>query len=413
MRWKKPLVRPPVVRTRLAWRDLLPESLNSLTVRPGRTVMTMLGTLLGVGAFVVVLGLTGMAAAQITGTFSVLRATEVTVDDVGPASLDGTLASFPADADQVVGSLRGVTAAGVSWPLPGGPADVTTTLDPRVMPRQLGVYAASPGYLEALGAHTSSGTLFNRFDQARETRVAVLGKDAAAQLGVTSAALRPTVFLHGASYTVVGIIDDVKRQAGALSAVFIPDTTARAAHGQPSSTGAAAMLVATELGAADQVARQLPVALRPDRPELLRVNPPRTDRAVEESVFAALNPVFFSLSALTLLIGGVGIANTTLVAVVERTGEIGLRRALGARPRDVYVQFLAEAILVGTLGGLVGTALAVAAILCVALLLQWTAILDPAVTLTAPLIGTVTGALAGLYPAIRAARVPPLEALHR
>ena len=410
---RKAHVHPPVAGTRLAWRDLLAESLNSLTVRPGRTMMTILGTILGVGAFVAVLGLTATAAGQITGTFSVLRATEVTVDDAGSASPDGTLSSFPADADQIAVSLPGVTAGGVSWLLPGGPADVTTTLDPRVTPRQLGVYAASPGYLKALGARTSSGTLFNRFEQSRATRVAVLGKDAAAQLGITSTVLGPTVFVHGTAYTVIGIIDDVNRQASALSSVFIPDTTARAARGQPSAIGAATMLVATELGAADQVARQLPVALRPDQPGLLRANPPRTDHAVERSVFAALNPVFFSLAALTLLIGGVGIANTTLVAVIERTAEIGLRRVFGARPRDIYAQFLAEAILVGTLGGLVGTALAVVTTVCVAVLMQWTAILDPTITLTAPLIGTVTGALAGLYPAIRAARVPPLAALHR
>lgn len=119
------------------------------------------------------------------------------------------------------------------------------------------------------------------------------------------------------------------------------------------------------------------------------------------------------LAAITLLIGMVGIANTTLIAVVERTPEIGLRRAVGARPRHVTGQFLTETTAIGTVGGLIGTALGILTVIVVALAQSWTAIMNPLFTLPAPLIGAVTGLLAGLYPAWRAARIEPLEALRR
>ncbi|OXY88640.1 hypothetical protein BEK98_41070 [Streptomyces diastatochromogenes] len=108
-----------------------------------------------------------------------------------------------------------------------------------------------------------------------------------------------------------------------------------------------------------------------------------------------------------------GIASTTFVAVLERTAEIGLRRALGARARHIAAQFLTESTALGLIGGPVGTALAVAAVLVVALAKSWTAVLDPATVLPAPLLGAAVGLLAGLCPSVRAARVEPPEALRR
>lgn len=405
--------RPPAAGTRLRRRDLLGEAVAALAQRPTRTVLTMLGTILGVGAFVAVLGLTATATGQITSTFSALRATEVVVDDVGTADVDGTASSFPDDADELAQAVSGVTAAGRTWLLPGGATQVGTSLRFDATTVQLQVYAATPGYLHALEPTMASGALFTDFERAQTMHVAVLGAAAASRLGITSTVLDPTVVVHGTPYTVIGIIADVQRQAGALSSVFLPDTTALQAYGRPEATSPASMLVTTQLGAADQVAEQLPTALRPDRPDLLRATPPPSAHPVESDVFAALNPVFVALAGLTLLIGAVGIANTTLVAVVERTGEIGLRRSLGARSRDIARQFLTEAILVGTLGGLIGTALAVLTVLAVSLAESWTAILDPSYTLAAPLVGALTGALAGVWPARRAAHVPPIQALRR
>src|SRR5690242_8297273 len=121
--------------------------------------------------------------------------------------------------------------------------------------------------------------------------------------------------------------------------------------------------------------------------------------------------LFLILALISLLIGAVGIGNTTLVAVLERTGEIGVRRSVGARPRHIAAQFLAESTALGTLGGLIGTCIGVGIVVIFAATKNWTAVLNPAYTLPAPLIGTVVGLLAGAYPALRAARTSPLEAL--
>jgi putative ABC transport system permease protein len=138
---------------------------------------------------------------------------------------------------------------------------------------------------------------------------------------------------------------------------------------------------------------------------------PPVPQALQSQVSGDLTGLFLILATISLLIGAVGIANTTLVAVLERTEEIGLRRALGARPRHVASQFLAESTMLGTLGGLVGTSLGVLTVVVFAELQDWTAVLNPATTLPAPLIGSVVGLLAGTYPALRAAATSPLAAL--
>src|SRR5690606_3895129 len=135
--------------------------------------------------------------------------------------------------------------------------------------------------------------------------------------------------------------------------------------------------------------------------------PPPEPQSLRRGVADDLSVLFLLLAAVSLVIGAVGIANTTMVAVLERTSEIGLRRALGARPRHIAAQFLTESAATGTIGGLLGTSLGVLTIIAVALVQRWTPLLEPAATLPAPLIGTLVGLLAGTYPALHAARIQP------
>jgi putative ABC transport system permease protein len=171
--------------------------------------------------------------------------------------------------------------------------------------------------------------------------------------------------------------------------------------------------VETRLGAASVVGRQAPLALRPDAPERLKVLVPPDPRSLHDAVAHDLDVLFLILAGVCLLIGTVGIANTSLVSVLERGAEIGLRRALGARRRHIAAQFLSEAAALGTLGGMVGTSVGLVTVVTVAWSQSWTPVIEPTTAIPSPLVGTVIGMLAGLYPAYRATRVHPIEALQR
>jgi putative ABC transport system permease protein len=403
--------------TGLAVRDLAHEALASILVRPGRAGLTVLGTLLGVAAFVAVLGLTTTASSQISQRFSVLRATEVVVEDT---ATDQELAgpAFPPDADQRVEALNGVAHAGVIWSPPL--RNPTTSALPFANGRgrderaeQLPVLAASPGALHAMHARLASGMLYNRFHQGRAERVAVLGVAAARRLGIGRLDAQPAIFVAGVPLTVVGIIDHVDRHADSLLAVLVPSQTADRLWGPPERGEPARMLIETLLGSASQVGSQASLALRPDTPERFKTTVPPDPRTLREDVAGDLNLLFLLLAGISLVIGTVGIANTTLVAVLERVPEIGLRRAVGARRHHIAAQFLAESGTLGTLGGLVGTSLGVLTVVTVAVTRHWTPVVQPWTVLPAPLVGGLTGVLAGIYPAYRATRIEPLDALQR
>lgn len=421
-----------VVPTRLGSRDLLTEALAGLVQRPGRSVLTMLGTVLGVSAFVAVLGLTSTATGQISKSFNLLQDTTVTVQDQGANTSDPTATQttrttsstangmdFPADSDARLQRLNGVAAAGVWWTVPLRRAvisqrpDVTSdAAGSRTGGTSINLFAASPGALHAMEPTLATGVLYNDFHQSRRAYVCLLGPSAARLLGVTRTDNQTAVFVNGTAYTVIGIVKDVKRLPQTLLGMIIPSSTALRAYGAPIDSPAQA-LIHTRPGAAPLIARQAALALRPDLPGLFKAVPPPDPHSLRDQVSTDLSGLFLVLAAICLVIGAVGIANTTLVAVLERTGEIGLRRALGARARHIVVQFLAESTALGLLGGLIGTSLGVAAILGTCLARGWTAILQPYAVLPAPLIGAFTGFLAGLYPALRAALIEPLEALRR
>lgn len=411
-------------RSRLSLADLGQEAICGITQRPARSVLTMLGTVLGVGAFVAVLGLTATASAQIGQQFTVLAATTVTVTDAGAqqAASEGQSTAaddFPPDAEQRTDRLNGVLAAGLWWPvsqrttpviaavpgaLAGSDADVGGATQ---------VYAASPGLFRAMGARLASGVFFNAFHDRRGEPVCVLGAALARQLGIADTAAQPAVFVNGRAFTVLGIMSNAQQNTDMLLGMIIPAGAALRFYGPPASSAPAQLLIRTKLGAAQLVARQAPLALDPDHPGALSAVPPPNPHQLSSAVNKDLTGLFYALATISLVIGTISIANTTFVAVLERTAEIGLRRSLGALRRHVAVQFLTESAALGLLGGLAGTALAVACVVIFALIKRWTAVLDPATVLPAPLLGAGTGLLAGLYPALRASLIEPVEALRR
>jgi putative ABC transport system permease protein len=398
-------------RPRLTIRDLVGEAVSGILQRPGRAALTMLGTVLGIGAMVAILGLTTTASGQIDRRFTALAATEVTVEDVGPHEISNEM-SFPADSSSRIRRINGVVQGGVLWPLPLRRATVSGVPGLGGNGDGLALYAAEPDAIATLHPTMQAGRIFDAFHVDRKERVVVLGSGAASRLGITRLDAYPAVFINGTPYLVIGIIADLQRQPELLLGVILPSSTALRAYGPPIDQPAK-MIVETRLGAARVVAAQAPLALRPDAPSRLRALAPPDPQTLRSNVTGDLNVLFVLLAAITLVIGGVSIANTTFVAVLERTNEIGLRRSLGARPRHIAAHFLAESAALGTLGGLVGTSLGVVVVLAVALAQEWTAVLQPWTVLSAPPAGMLVGVAAGLYPAIRAARTEPVEALRR
>jgi putative ABC transport system permease protein len=409
---------------RLSARDATAEAVAGIVQRPGRAVLTMLGTVLGVGAFVAVLGLTATGAGQISHQFTVLEDTTVTVEDNGPANNvappDANPAiGFPADADAVADHINGVTAAGVWWPvsLPQGTSFTGSLALSATASQTTNLLAASPGAAAAMGLTMVAGSTLTSYENDTSQHVAVIDTTTAAELGIAVSRLasHPAVFVDGIAYTVVGIYSSAQRVVTDESAMLIPENTARGDFGNPQpgigNQDEAQMVVATRIGAAQAVARQIAAAELPADPARLVVTSPPNPQNLQSQVSGDLAGLFLILALISLLIGAVGIANTTLVAVLERTEEIGLRRAVGARPRHIAAQFLAESTTLGTLGGLIGTCIGVGVVVIFAATKNWTAVLNPVYTLPAPLIGSVVGLLTGAYPALRAARTSPLAAL--
>ncbi|MFZ3569575.1 ABC transporter permease [Streptomyces sp. BH097] len=405
----------PVAPSVLSPRDLLGESVAGMLQRPARSALTALGTVLGVGTFVAILGLTATTSSQIDERFNILSATEVDIEDIGIDQNEFVRLAFPRDSDARVERLPGVEHAGVYWTVDTRGTDATIRSSPvgdAASGERADIVAASPGVIEAAVPHVAQGRVYDAYAERTAQPVVMIGAGMASRLGITTLETNPAIFIGDQPFTVVGIIDDVKRKADLLLSVVVPRSTAVKLWGEPGA-GGAKMLISTKIGAARQVAKVAPTALRPDHPEYFKAEPPPDPRTLRSHVTSDLQQLFLLLAAICLVIGAVGIANTTLVAVLERTGEIGLRRALGARGGHITLQFLAESGALGALGGLIGTSLGTLTVVGVAVARDWTPVVHPTTVAAAPVIGLVTGLVAGLYPAWRASRIQPAEALRR
>lgn len=395
------------LRSSLSWRDLVGEAAAAISRRPGRSLLTALGTVVGVGAFVATTGLASTARAQVGDSFDALKATEVRVEDTSTAP--NAENPFPDDTDQRLGRLNGVNHAGVYWTIDSPRLDVRLLPAPNRNPSQIPVMAASAGAIAASRPILLTGVLLDPFHDMRAARVALLGRSAANQLGLTGIDDQPSVWIGNHAYIVIGIIDDVARNAEMLQSVVVPANNAAAEL--PTVNVDYAVLIDVNPGAADLIGSQARLALRPQDPDRLSVLVPPDPRQLRERIESDVTGLLYGLAGLALFVGMIGITNTTLVAVLERRSEIGVRRALGARRRHIASQFLTESATIGTLGGIMGASLGIVVVVAVSATRDWTTTLDPLYTLGAPVIGAVTGLLAGLQPARRATRITPASAL--
>jgi putative ABC transport system permease protein len=405
----------PTVRHPRTLLDLVDEAVLGIGSRPARLLLTMIGTVVGIGALVATLGLGQTAAGQITDRFDAVSATRVLViavpDATSAAQDDGSAAALPFDAADRVLRLAGVEASGTytELDLEDGAVTGVPLVDPTATPSgNIPVIAASPGLLDTELGSIGTGRFFDAGHDERGDPVVVLGSGAAATLSINRVDARPTIFIAGQPFTVIGIVDQVARRSDLLDAVIIPNGAARKlfALSAPDELD-----IRTALGAAQQVGGQAAIAVEPNNPDSMKVETPPPPGHLGAAVRSDVSALFLAFAILALVVGGLGIANVTLLSVLERTGEIGLRRALGARKRQIAGQFLTESGITGLIGGLVGAAGGILAVLVVSLIRSWTPVLDGTLALLAPLLGAAIGLLAGAYPALKAAGIEPITAL--
>lgn len=266
----------------------------------------------------------------------------------------------------------------------------------------------SPGLLEACSCAVVQGRGFTPGEVAGEERAVLVGEQAAAQLGLSRVGGGRVVYIGGDPFPVVGTVSGGYGQSGVTGAVVVPVALAR----QVWRTGPVeSLVVLSRPGATVEVARAAGIMLDPNRTGSVVVSAPADQERIKQQVMGDIDGLYLVLGGVSMLVGAVGIVNKRLMAVFARVSEIGLRRALGATRGAVLLQFGLEASLLGLAGGLLGASASIVAVVVIATANGWPPVLNPILPAAGPLAGLVIGTLAGVYPATRAARVEPVDAL--
>ncbi|WP_242910203.1 ABC transporter permease [Actinomadura terrae] len=391
-----------IVPARLGPRDVLRVGAAGLRARPARVFLSALGIAIGIAAMVGVVGISTSSRAQLQATLDRLGTNLLTA---GPGrDLFGGDARLPVEAVGMVGRIPGVESASAT----GRVGSVHVYRNDRIPEAESGgitVLAARLDLPRTIGLRVAAGAWLNA-GTARYPAV-VLGAESAARLGVSTP--NTQVWLGSRWFTVVGVLDPAELAPELDSAALVGWDAARAHlgfDGHPTTVYTRARK--DSVGAVRDL---LAATASPQAPNEVEVSRPSDALAAEHAADRAFTGLLLGLGAVALLVGGVGVANTMVISVLERRAEIGLRRSLGATRGQIRLQFLTESQLLAALGGVGGVVLGVAVTAVFAVTRGWPTVVPPWAMAGGVLATLVIGGVAGLYPAIRAARLAPTEAL--
>jgi putative ABC transport system permease protein len=384
--------------------DLARLSAVGLRTRKLRAGLSALGIAIGVAAIVAVLGLSQSSSAGLRNEISRLGTNLLTVTN--GESITGVTAELPKAAPTMIARIGPVTAVQDTGAIQGVDA-YRSPLIPTIDTNAVSVQAATLGLLPTVGTTIAQGSYLN-LATAQEP-VAVLGAAAAQRLGINRVYQRERIWLDNQWFYLIGILEPATLAPAIDSSVLVGYPAA--AHylgfdGHPST-----IYLRSRTDQVDGVDSVLAATANPENPSQVNVSQPSTALVAQADAQAAFDDLFVGLGAVALLVGAVGVANIMVISVLERRSEIGLRRALGATKGHIRVQFLAEAVLLALLGGVVGVGIGVASTAIYATTKGWSIVVPVLAWGGGFAAALVIGAVAGLLPALRAARMSPTAAL--
>ncbi len=388
-------------RSRMRSIDRLVTGLSGLIARPGRTLLTAVGVAIGIASMVAVVGISASSKADLLAELDELGTNLL---QVRPGqSAFGDASQLPVDAQPMLDQVATVTSTAAITQLE---TTITRSIHDDT-PNGITVAATNGDLTGALQLEPAHGRLIDTGTQ--QLPVAVLGSVAARRLGIHELSGGPTVSVAGQTFQVVGIM---------AAHPLHPDLDRTAFVGHHYAT--------TQLGA-DPNPTTIYLRIRPDRidqtrpllartanpasPSEVQVSRPSDALQAQAKVDQNLQNLLLALGAVALLVGGIGIANIMVISVLERRGEIGLRRALGATKGHIRTQFVIEATALAALGGTLGIAAGTAATHTYAQAQNWTTAIPTQALAIGVAAALALGAIAGLYPATKAARLDPADAI--
>jgi putative ABC transport system permease protein len=389
---------------RLPPAELLGSALQGLRSRRLRAALSALGIAIGIGAMVAVVSVSASAQANLLAEIDALGTNLLTVTP--GQTLTGANEVLPDASVAMIDHMRNVESDAAVYQLAN--ANVyRTPFVPSLDTGGIAVDAAGDNLPGVLQMSIASGhfldAVSDRFPEV------VLGAEAASVLGITHATGHFLVYLGNTWFTVVGILKPALLNPDLNSTVFVSLPAAERLFALPPNPSE--IYVRADEGDVGQVANLLAPTADPQNADGVQVSRPSDALEARAAAKGQFTTLLLGLGAVALLVGAIGIANIMVISVLERRGEIGLRRALGATRRHIAAQFLAESALLAVIGGGAGLIVGAGATLIYAQTKNEPFIVPLYAMLAAPAAGFVIGAVAGLYPAARAARLSPTEAL--